>query len=160
MKLYKAMIWALLTLVACADDKRVFEKNTDLEHTQWLAANAPVFEFVIDDVNTSYNLYCNIRNEVSYPKANIYFNYKLTDANGKALEQKLISRFLFDKKTGEPFGSSALGDIYDHQVPVSSSYKFLKPGVYRATFTQYMRMDTLPGILAVGLRVEHAATKP
>jgi gliding motility-associated lipoprotein GldH len=35
-------------------------------------------------------------------------------------------------------------------------YQFAKPGTYKVKLEQYMRMDTLPGIVAVGLRVEDA----
>jgi gliding motility-associated lipoprotein GldH len=148
------IILSLAFLFAACDNKRLYEKNTDLNNEQWLAKEKPSFDFTIDDVAAKYNLYCNIRNEVSYPKANLYFTYSITDSTGKSLQNKLVSQYLFDKKTGEPFGDSGLGDIYDHQFPIAMNYEFKSPGKYSVKFEQFMRMDTLPGILAVGLRVE------
>jgi gliding motility-associated lipoprotein GldH len=140
-------------LIACSDN-RLYEKNVDFEGEQWLVSEKPSFEFTIDDVSAKYNLYCNIRNEVSYPKANIYFTYYITDSAGRLLQSKLLTQYLFDRKTGEAFGDSGLGDIYDHQIPIASNFEFKSPGKYNVSFEQFMRMDTLPGILAVGIRVE------
>ncbi len=147
-------IVALTMLVSACETNRVFEKNIDLKDQVWLINNKPSFDFQITDTASRYNLYCNIRNEVSYPKSNIYITYSLTDSTGKIFEKKLISEFLFDKKTGKPFGKTALGDIYDHHIPILKKYSFKKPNTYRVSFEQFMRADTLAGVLAVGLRIE------
>ena len=144
----------LAFLVIACDDKRIYEKNQDFDNRQWLITEKPSFEFAIEDTSSKYNLYFNVRNEVSYPKANLYFTYYIADSTGKEIQKKLRSEYLFDKKTGKPFGSSGLGDIYDHQIPIANQLQFKHPGKYNVSFEQFMRMDTLPGILAVGLRVE------
>ncbi len=61
---------------------------------------------------------------------------------------------IFDQKSGEPLGDSGLGDIYDHQFLLMKNYQFVAPGKYKMVFEQYMRADTVQGILAVGVRVE------
>ena len=142
-----------IVLLACHNE-RVFERNEDLKDRAWLINTKPTFDFVIQDTTLLYNLYCNIRNEVSYPKANLYFTYYLKDSTGVTLEKKLMTEFLFDKKTGKPFGKSGLGDIYDHQILVLKNYRFKHPSKYSVSFEQFMRADSLQGILAVGLRVE------
>jgi len=152
----RLLILTLTVVVMACDTNRVYQKNKDLDNQQWSIQDRPAFEFVIEDTKSAYNLYCNIRNEVSYPKANLYFNYSIADSTGKELQHRLISEFLFDKKTGKPSGSSALGDIYDHQIPIEIKYTFKHPGKYTVAFEQFMRIDSLPGILAVGLRVEKA----
>jgi gliding motility-associated lipoprotein GldH len=149
-----AFAFLVALLVIGCDNRRIFQKNEDLEGHLWLIGNRPSFEFIIPDSSQQYNLYCNLRNEVSYPKANLYFTYYITDSTGRELKKKLVSRFLFDEKTGKPFGSSALGDIYDHQILIEKNYIFKHTGKFRVIFEQFMRNDTLPGILAVGLRVE------
>ena len=58
-------------------------------------------------------------------------------------------------KTGKPFGTSGLGDIYDHRFELLKDYQFPTRGKYRIKLEQMMRMDTLHGILAVGVRVEN-----
>jgi gliding motility-associated lipoprotein GldH len=142
-------------LTAC-DDDRVFEQITDFGSREWLVSDKPTFEFEIDNSGAQYNLYCNIRNSVSYPYSRFFFTYYLEDSTGTELKKDLVGQLLFDAKTGEPFGKSGIGDLYDHQILLLKNHQFPRKGKYRVKFEQFMRMDTLPGILAVGLRVERA----
>lgn len=158
MRIVIVSLLCTVLLAACHND-RVFERNEDLTNRVWSVNNKPAFDFVIEDTTITYNLYCNIRNEVSYPKANLYFTYYLKDSTGVQLEKKLMTEFLFDKKTGKPFGKSGLGDIYDHQILILKDYKFKRISQYTISFEQFMRADTLQGIIAVGLRVEKVPTE-
>ena len=139
------------------DDQRVYERNIDLNSRFWPVSERPEFEFEIDNPNQSYNLYCNVRNSLDYPFARIFITYYLQDSAGVTLEKDLVRQLLFDEKTGEPFGESGLGDLYDHRIPLKKNYRFPYKGKYRMTFEQYMRTDSLAGILAVGVRVERAS---
>jgi gliding motility-associated lipoprotein GldH len=141
-----------LVLSGC-DDSRVYEKNYDFSERQWAVNEKPSFEFTVQK-DQPYNLFCNLRNGVSYPYSRIFINYSLKDSTDAEISHKMISTFLFDEKTGEPLGSSGLGDIYDHQIPLLTNFNFKKAGTYTLQFEQFMRTDTLQGILAVGLRLE------
>lgn len=156
MKRLLGVLMVFIWLLVSCDGTRVYELNQDFDNRYWLVGEEPEFRFTIQDVSTSYNLYINVRNEVSYPYANLYVTYALQDSLQNVLSESLINPFLFDKKTGEPFGSSVLGDIYDHQVPLLRDYTFSQPGEYVVRYKQFMRKDTLDGILAVGLRVERS----
>lgn len=153
----KWLLWiAGILLFAACDPNRVYERNVDFDQRFWAVGEQPQFEFVIDDIASKYNLYVNVRNEVSYPNANLYFTYYLSDTANKVLDKKLMSEFLFDVKTGKPFGTSVLGDIYHHRFPILRNYSFQKSGKYSVRFEQFMRADTLQGILSIGLRVERS----
>ncbi len=147
---------AVVLIFASCDSSRIYEQNFDFENRYWAVAEQPQFEFTIDNVNQKYNLYVNVRNEISYPNANLYFTYYLADSTGKVLEKELVTEFLFDKKTGKPLGKSVLGDIYDHQIQLQKGYIFKNPGKYSIRYEQFMRADTLRGMLGIGLRVEHS----
>lgn len=138
------------------DDQRVYERNIDFDSRYWLTSEKPELEFEITDSLQSYALYCNVRNSLEYPFARVFVTYYLQDSTGALLQKDLVSEFLFDEKTGEPFGDSGLGDIYHHRIPLIQNFRFPYSGKYRMAFEQYMRTDTLQGILAVGLRVEKA----
>lgn len=140
-------------LLSC-DEQRVYEKNQDFDSRYWLISEKPEFEFEISDTLQSYNLYCNVRNSLDYPFARIFITYHLKDSVESLIEKNLVSTLLFNEKTGKPFGESGLGDLYDHQIPLKQNYRFRRSGKYKVSFEQYMRTDTLAGILAVGLRVE------
>lgn len=144
------------TLLSACDDNRVYEQITDFDNRQWISTEKPQFEFFIDNIDQPYNLYSDIRNSVSYPYSRFFFTYYLQDSTGSDIEKKMITEFLFDSKTGKPFGKSGIGDLYDHRFLLLKNYQFQRQGKYRVVFEQFMRMDTLPGILSVGLRVERS----
>lgn len=148
------LIILLALVVAGCDDTRVFEVNHDFEQRAWLVTDKPEFEFVIANAVDKYSLYCNVRNSVAFPYSRLFIKYELKDSTGKLLEGKMVPAFLFDQHTGKPQGSSGLGDIYDQRFPIISNYQFPSPGKYKVKFEQFMRKDTLEGVLAIGLRVE------
>jgi gliding motility-associated lipoprotein GldH len=144
----------MVLLAGCADDTRLYEQNYDFTDRCWPAKNVPSFEFTIQDNQQPYALYCNLRNTVAYPYSRIFIRYSLKDSAGHELKKEMIGDFLFDQKTGEPKGVSGLGDIYDQQLPLLKDYTFPYAGPYSIQFEQFMRTDSLQGVLAVGLRVE------
>lgn len=157
MRIFWPVLLAAL-LVAC-DTERVYERNFDFEERWWPVQEQPVFEFEVPDNEVPYNLYCNIRNTVSYPYARLFITYYLSDSSGQEIRKELVQAMLFDPKTGEPYGSSAIGDIFDHRIPLLRDYRFGYAGKYKMRFEQFMRTDTLQGVLAVGLRVERSVGK-
>lgn len=149
---FTAMCCALVCLASC-DSTGVYETNHDFQSRYWLQHEMPEFEFEIADTALTYNLYVNIRNDLSFPNENLYLKCFLSDSTGSLLQEKLVSELLFEK-SGKPLGSTVLGDIYDHQGLLFKSYTFDKPGLYTMRFAHYMRRDTVKGMLAVGVRVE------
>lgn len=154
MKIFLYSIVLALTVVGC-DSNRVYEKNAEFNDRTWKIAEPAAFEFQIKDAAKKYNLLLDVRNSIEYPYARLFVNYDLK-SDSFSLAKELISVYLFDQKTGKPFGNSGIGDIYDHQFPILKNYSFKKAGTYQMNVQQFMRMDTIPGILAVGLRVERA----
>lgn len=143
---------SLLILGGC-DSQRVFEQNIDIENRKWPKGDVKHFEFEITDAQQSYNIYYNIRNSVAYPFHNLFLTYSLKDATGNKLLSELQNMNIFDEKTGKPLGNG-LGDIFDLQVLSVENYTFDQPGKYTFTIQQFMRRDTLPELLSIGIRVE------
>lgn len=150
-------VLAVITvLFSSCDDQRVYDKNIDFDSRFWQVDQKPEFEFVVADSSQSFNLFCNVRNSLDYPYARVFVNWILSDSTGAVMEKDLAQHMLFDEKTGEPFGQSGLGDIYDHRILLKRDYRFPYRGKYKVSLEQYMRTDTLSGILAVGVRLERA----
>jgi gliding motility-associated lipoprotein GldH len=144
----------LIAIIAIScDSNRIYENNIDFKDRSWKIAEPAQFEFQITDTAKKYNLLMDVRNSIDYPFARLFVNYQLKK-DSISLSKELISVYLFDQKTGKPFGTSGIGDIYDHQFFIIKNYSFEKAGKYNMSFQQFMRKDTIPGILAVGLRVE------
>ena len=154
MKKY-ALLSCLLLLFALSscDKNRVFEKNKDFKDNTWAIADIQEFKFEIKDTVPKYAIYFNIRNAIFYEYYNLYLKHTLIGPDGKEISTNLHELFLMDKKTGEPLGDGA-GDIFDHQVLALKNQTFTQPGTYTIKLQQYMRRDPLPGIMAVGVRVE------
>lgn len=142
----------LLIFPGCDDEQRVYEKNIDLHQKYWLVSYIPEFDFEISETSHPYDLFYNIRNSISYPYHNLYVKYSLEDTLGNVISSKLQNMDLFDPMTGKPYGEG-LGDIFDHRILAIKDQRFDSPGIYRFKIQQYMRQDTLPMILSVGLRV-------
>jgi gliding motility-associated lipoprotein GldH len=155
MRIYFSIAVISILLCGC-DSKRIFEDNVEFRERNWKITEPVQFEFQIDDASKKYNLLMNIRNSLDYPYARIFVNYDLLKQDSASLDKKMIAEYLFDQKTGKPFGTSGIGDIYDHQFPILKNYSFEKTGAYKIRLNQFMRMDTIPGILAVGFRIERA----
>lgn len=153
-------IWILTGVVAlllsACDNLRVYESNYNFEEGIWIAHEQPTFEFTIADTSFPYTLSLDLRNSLSYPYTRLFITYELIDSTGSVLTRELVPIYLFDDKTGTPLGTSGIGDLYDHRFPLLSEYMFQKPGAYQLKLQQYMRKDTLDGLLSVGVRVEKA----
>lgn len=145
---------AIIVILFSCDESRVYERNVDFNSRQWLINERPEFEFEISDTLKTYNLFCNVRNSLDYPFARVFVRYYLQDSSGNILEEELVRQLLFDEKTGKPYGESGLGDLYDHRIPLKNNHRFPYSGKYKIAFEQFMRTDTLSGVLAVGVRVE------
>ncbi|MEM9832955.1 MAG: gliding motility lipoprotein GldH [Bacteroidota bacterium] len=143
-----------LAFISC-DENRLYEENVNFDQKVWLVDSLPVFQFQVDDPSQPYNIYWNVRNTVAYPFRNLYLNYYLEDTSGNIIQEDLYQMDLFEPRTGKPYGSG-LGDIFSHQILALPDYQFDTAGVYQIRLQQYMRRDTLPEILSVGVRVEVA----
>lgn len=141
--------------VSC-DNRRLFEDNREFTDRSWKVTEEPKFQFAVKDTSARYNLYFNIRNSLNYPYARIFITFHLYDSAGKELIKKLVNDDLFDQKTGRPLGDSGLGDLYDHQFTVLKNHQFTYPGQYSIKLDQFMRQDTLQGVIAAGVRIEKA----
>lgn len=144
-----------LSLTGCGDGK-VYQEYTDFNTRYWLVSDTAKFEFTIDDTLSRYNLYCNIRNSTQYPYSRIFVNFSMSDTLGRDFHKALLNDFLFDPKSGEPLGKTGLGDLYDHQLPVLSNFKFDHSGPYVVKLQQFMRTDTLDGVVSVGIGIQRA----
>lgn len=152
------LLFFMFLLTGC-DDTRVQEANIDFADQTWKLADKVTIDFEIKDTTLRYNVYFNVRNSLDYPFARLFLNYTLVNSKGVEIEKKMVVNNLFDQKTGEPFGQSGIGDLFDHQFPLLKNYKFHQTGLHKITFEQFMRKDTLEGVMAVGARVEIAQKK-
>ena len=117
----------------------------------WPYDSVAVFDFNIDNTATAYDISYRIRNTRDYPYYNLYVQCSLLDKDGKVLRQKQDEVYLMHPKTGEPLGNGE--SLFEHEVKLWEAYEFKEHGKYQFRINQYMRLDTLEGITAVGFSV-------
>lgn len=152
---YLFFFMSILVLAAC-DPARVYEEHTVLKDRVWHEGDTLAFRFVLDSADVPSRYYLVVRNDRQYPYARLFVRHTLRDTTGRVLSEGLLSNYLFEQKTGRPLGKSALGDVYDHRVEIVNPRFPQSPGAYELQVQQFMRDTRLPGVLAIGLRVERA----
>lgn len=141
----------LLLLSAACTENRFYEENYDFKNRIWTIDEIADFQVEIDSIEVPYQFYINIRNTIEYPYRNLYVQYTLLDSTD-IIEQKLINLQLFESKSGKPFGKSQSG-IFSNQILLNDSVYFPNKGNYRLEFKQYMRRDSLPGLVSTGVKL-------
>ncbi len=139
-----------LGIAASCDSDRIFEEYHGMQELHWSLEDTASFEVEVVDPNASTAL-LGVRYNDTYEFHNLYIRYLLADSLGNTLMDSLINIHLFDPKSGKPLGDG-FGNVqtkYDTlpwmDVPPGQMYKF--------QFIQYMRVEELGGIEAVGLKI-------
>jgi gliding motility-associated lipoprotein GldH len=141
-----------ILLISC-DPNSVFEKNIRIPDGIWDRNNPVRFEVVVEDTITPHNLYINVRNTGMYPVSNLYLFVTTIAPSGHTIKDT-VQVILADER-GKWLGKG-LGDIWDNQKLYKEQVRFAQKGEYIFEYEQAMRLEKLPFILDVGLRVEKA----
>ena len=157
-KIYKFsfLLMALGTLFISCDSARVFEKNIDLPDYSWDTKNKISFEVTIDDTIPQNNFFINVRHASQYPYANLNVFVTIKFPNGK-LAQDTVNCILADVN-GKWLGDG-MGDIWDFQSVWKHNIKFPITGKYIFEIEHAMRMDQVPFVMDMGLRIEKVEKK-
>jgi len=141
------------TLLFCSscDKNQLYEKNLEIAKDTWFTTDVKTFAVMIDDTLVPYRFYINVRHANWYPFNNLWVRFSATCPDGTTSEEKLQLKLSNDDQTG--WLGDGLGDIYDLRCPVTPKIRREK-GKYVFQIQQVMRQDPLPGLMAVGLRVE------
>lgn len=146
----------LVTCFASCDQNRIYEKNTSIEKYIWSSAVVPQFKVEIRDTSALYNIYVNIRHADMYPFQNIWLLVGTQFPDSTNASRRIEVMLANDE--GKWYGDG-LGDIWDFRSLIQENAFFNKAGTYTFTLEQNMRQDPLPGIMAVGIRIENTGMK-
>lgn len=137
-----------------------YQKTVSPPHYAWKADYKPSFRFEISDTNSVYNLYFLIRHTEVYPFSNIWIKIYTKEPGAKQFDASRIEIPLAEA-SGKWLGRG-MGDIWEHRMPITRNdapMRFTKAGMYEIRLEQCMRVDPLPEILQIGLRVEQAGKR-
>lgn len=114
----------------------------------------PAFTFDISDTTTTYQPYLIIRHTQAYPYCNLWLWLHIKIPGDTTTRKERINITLAEP-TGKWMGRG-MGEIYEQRMPLklSDSTRIGKAGTYTISLEQNMRINPLPDVLNVGLRVE------
>lgn len=141
--------FALLSLVGCSGDTSVFDQTESMGEIGWLQKKKIEIPFEVKDTTISYALDVSIRQSNDYAYYNLYFVPQIIDSKGIVIKKALAEAILYDAKSGKAKGAG-LGAMYSHSYVIFSSLHFPKAGKYTLRLEQFMRRDTLSGVVSVG----------
>ena len=138
------------------DKNRIYEKNISIDKYVWDSRVVAEYEVEIKDTSALYNIYVNIRHADAYPFQNIWLlvgtRFPDSTSASKRIEITLAN------EEGKWYGEG-LGDIWDYRSMIQENAFFNAPGTYTFSIEQDMRQNPLPGIMAIGLRIENTGIK-
>ncbi|MGM0944616.1 MAG: gliding motility lipoprotein GldH [Bacteroidota bacterium] len=136
------------TLLLSCDGNRIYEDFVSVNQQSWAETDSLSFDLKGLDLQEKKTLLA-IRYNENYNFSNCYIRIISKDSTGLILENKLLNIPLFDSKTGEPLGKG-YGSTFTKYDTLPFSLKSTTEGL---TLLQYMRVETLPGIEAAGIKV-------
>lgn len=135
------------------DENRVFEENIDFLNAEWTYENEITFQVSLTD-QTPKNAFINFRHSYFFSKRNVILDLSVKNPKGE-INKKSINIPL-SEPNGMWYGDCS-GDICTIQFPIKeyANHSFIDTGLYEFTISQDMRINPLPNVMAVGLRIEN-----
>jgi len=127
------------------------DQNEAIRNKEWSSKQSPEFIVSVKDNTPPFQFYLNLRNTVEYPFSNIFVlvHQQNPDKSRKTYRIKVI----LANREGLWRGKSA-GNIFAHQVRFLKNVHLPDTGTYTFRIEHSMRLNPLPGINDVGLRIE------
>ncbi len=153
----RLILFVLLGMTASCQTDTLVDQTISMPEHGWLQKNKVEIPFEIGDTTKSYDLHVAIRQSNEYPYYNLYFIPKIMNSDGFVIKRTFAEAFFYDSKTGKPKGTG-LGDMYSHQYVIFKHIRFTRMGKYKISLEQFMRTDTLKGIVSAGASITETPT--
>ena len=131
-----------------------YQKEEAVPGNAWAYNFKPSFSFDITDTIAAYKPYFLIQHTQAYPYNNLWVWLYIKTPGDSVIKKQRVNIPLAEA-TGKWLGRG-MGEIWEQRMPLnlSDSVKFNHKGTYILSMEQNMRINPLPEILHVGLRVE------
>ncbi len=141
---------SIFFLISC-EPNYFYEKSFEINNDGWAYADTLNFEVEITDTLKIYNLYLDIEHTTDYTKQNMYVMIYTQFPSGERIKERVSIDFA--DKTGKWYGECNNAKC-DLRVNIQKDAFFNLAGKHSFTIEQFMRIDPLPGIINVALRIE------
>jgi len=140
-----------IVLQSC-DQNRFFEQDLEVRGEQWAFQNEKDFVVKVNDTNSLFNFYLNVRNTTDYPYANLYVFIETTFPDTETAKDTIELQLANIK--GKWLGDG-IGKYKYNRFILRKAMRFVQQGEYIFSIKQGMRTDTLQGISDIGIRLEY-----
>jgi len=141
----------LSVILSGCDSSLVFEKNERIPSATWSSEQILEFPVEITDTLQPHNIYINIRNQNDYPLSNLFLFITITSPDG--LHNRDTVQCFLAEPSGKWLGKG-FGNVWSNRFSYKTNVRFPVGGIYNFHLEQAMRLEKLPGISDVGLRIE------
>ena len=141
----------LIIFVSCTDNTVLINDMRDLPNAKWKYDEIPDFSFTINKTNIYYQIDLKLKVYKDYPFENLYLLSHIKDPEGKSTTQRF--NFTLADITGTPTGTVS-GNSITYELPLITSFKAAKPGVYFIALEQNMRDSVINGVQSIGVKVK------
>ncbi len=144
----------MLLLTACNSDA-VMEEQQQIKEHKWDYADTKTFTANITDTVQHYNIYVSVRHGFNFEWRNMWVKIETTFPDGKTYERRV--NLLLAEADGVWHGE-CLGDNCDMLIPIQDNAFFPQTGKYTFKVSQDMRVNPLPFVKTIGMRLEKYQT--
>jgi len=158
-QVYKTVLsLVILLLFSSCLESPYYQKEYSIPGNKWNYSHQPSFKFEVTDTTSLYNLHFLIRHTEAYPYSNIWLMI-YTKKPGDSTFEKARIEIPLAAPTGKWLGRG-MGEIWEQRMPISregDTVMLRKAGTWEIKFGHNMRVNPLPDVLQVGLRIEKQA---
>ena len=139
-----------LFLFACGNDF-IFEKTIKIPEASWSYENELPFEFEVTDTTKTYQILLEVKHAGDFGFQNCYVQITTKFPSGEEKKQPVSLELAAQSGiwTGQCSGNNCTIEI-----PLQGKAKFRQPGKHSITVEQFMRVNPLPGIKAISLKIK------
>lgn len=143
-----------LGLFACKQNA-LYERMHNIPEAKWQRTFIPTFSFNISDSNAFYRVYVVVRHTNKYPYRNVWMNVGIQQPQ----DSMRVQQFELPLAASDKWLGVGMDDVFERRVLLfPRPVKFPHAGEVKFTLQHTMRLDPLPELLQVGIRVEPVAT--
>lgn len=148
-------IFLIFSILFSCQRKKSEIKIATINQEKWPANESLDFKFRTETENFQTDFLYQVQMNPEFAYENIWLNYCLQGPKGDTLICSTDNLFLFEPKTGKPYGQGCRERLF------LDAY-FLKnvilkdTGIYKISIRHYLRTDTLQGIQSIGIRMKES----
>ena len=139
-----------LSILSCGPDY-LYEKSFELENAEWTYKDTLDFSVDISDTLKIYNLYLDIEHSATYSNQNLYVMISTRFPSGQRIKERVSLELA--NKAGQWYGDCN-SEWCKLRMIIQEGAFFNAEGNHLITVEQFMRVNPLPGINSLALRIE------